>query len=147
HRLEYNLRVCRCNLKTIAIIRSCIAAVVAVNSQPVHVAAVDNLLATYNSYVVFYVTCHHTRAATGTGVKVDGHAPVVLVVVVTFPDVHLFRLHSFATGIFTSLTYVRPGRDLRDEFLFIQEGTIIEFLQRSFLDDGLSAHVRIMRLS
>jgi hypothetical protein len=52
-------------------------AVVTVNTDPVHFAAAANFVFTNNRYVIFCATSYHASTATGTGVKVDSHNPVI----------------------------------------------------------------------
>src|SRR5690606_11724285 len=91
HGLEYHLRILSSILKFPPVVHRRIAAVVAVDTQPVHFTAVDHFLAAHERHVVLYVTRHHASATSNTGIQVDGHRPVVVAVLVAFPHGKLTR--------------------------------------------------------
>src|SRR5690606_31117677 len=51
--------------------------IVPVNPDPVHFPPASDLVLSYYGHVVFHAAAHHTGAASGAGVQVNGHSPVM----------------------------------------------------------------------
>src|ERR1019366_4998554 len=54
-----------------------VALIVGIHAYPVHRASAAHLVLTHHGDIVFRLAGHYTRAASGAGVEVDGHAPGV----------------------------------------------------------------------
>ena len=142
HRLEDNLRVFRrvfhrgvgCHFAFgIERILVGIRAVVAVDTHPVHFAAVNHLLLAYYGGVVFGLATHHARAAANARVQVDGHTPVVVIVLVVLPHRHF-------VGCFQP---VRRRNLLVLRYLF---GVFYVVYQRILLHHRAAVHQRLVGL-
>src|ERR1019366_3096627 len=53
------------------------ALIIGIDAQPVHGASAAHLVLTHHGDIIFRLAGDHTRAASGAGVEVDGHAPRV----------------------------------------------------------------------
>src|SRR5690606_31277585 len=93
HRLEDHFRILCRIFKGTPVFYVSIAAVVAVDPQPVHFTAVDDFLAANKRYVVLYITCHHASTTTDTSIQVDRHCPVVIAIFVALPHRQFTRLY------------------------------------------------------
>src|SRR5688572_11720335 len=66
HGLKYNFRIFACLLDAFPIVGRRVAAIVTIDSQPVHFPSSDNFVTTYKCNVVLDVTGYDTGAATDT---------------------------------------------------------------------------------
>src|SRR5690606_12200642 len=138
HRLENHFRILCSVFEFTPVIDRSVAAVVAVDAQPVHLATVDDFLATHKGNVVLHVTRHHASTATDASVQVDGHSPVMAAILVPLPHGQLARIHFFVRRL--------PRSYLRVEIVSYEFRIISEGLQRILADNRLTGHVRVMRL-
>jgi len=58
-----------------------VTTVIAIKAHPVHLATITNLLFANHRDIVFSLAADHTCIASGTGVKIYGHPPLVALII------------------------------------------------------------------
>src|SRR5690606_22458077 len=61
--------------------------IIPIDTNPMHFAAATHLIAAHYRYVVLDITGYNTRAASGAGIQVDRHYPLVAGLLVLVPKV------------------------------------------------------------
>ena len=105
--------------------------IIPINTQPVHIPGTTHFAFSNHRYVVFGMTCNHTRPTTGTCVQIDGQVKVVADgPIKLIPKVGIWRCHRDFVVVQRHMWHWIP--------LCVIFG--IENFQGSFLDDIPSTH-------
>ena len=75
-----------------------IEGIVTVNTDPVHFTTAFNLVFTYNRDIIFGAASYNAGTATGTGVKVNSHHPVVGRAFILVPQTVCFVVFAVAAA-------------------------------------------------